>query len=137
VFRPETGDRSPFAVVDTNGTERVGIDHDLAFFGLRARPRDGGPAMVFLRRDGGSSFSIGFKDDALRFTCDQNGTPSFDIRSDGRFTPVTLPDFSESGIQLPYVGDEKPTGGRSGEIRVGKGRLWVNEDGNWRAIPTS
>jgi hypothetical protein len=137
IFRPEQGGASPFAILDTNGHEHVGIDHEYSFFGLRARARDDGPALVIARRGGGASFSFGFKDDSLRVTCDQNGAPSFDISSDGRFTPVTVPDFSQSGLEIPHVGTETPKGGRSGELRIGKGRLWVNDDGDWREIKTS
>jgi hypothetical protein len=54
-------------------------------------------------------------------------------------TPIASVDATGSvrstvGVGTQHVGAGTPTGGQSGDIRVGTNKLWVNDAGNWKSV---
>jgi hypothetical protein len=45
-----------------------------------------------------------------------------------------LLDASTAGIWTRHMGSTTPTGGNSGEVRVGNGKIWVNDAGTWKSV---
>lgn len=41
------------------------------------------------------------------------------------------------GINGGHVGASTPTGGQSGDIKVGNGKLWANDGGTWKSVGIS
>jgi hypothetical protein len=87
------------------------------------------------RADGGGYIDFVYTPDGyFSFINSWTGNMSWQVGANGRFKPTQVIDAAKSGIQLPYTGTTPPSGGSSGEIRVGSDRLWVNANGTWRSI---
>ncbi len=41
------------------------------------------------------------------------------------------------GVNGGHVGSGTPTGGQSGDIKVGNGKIWVNDRNIWKSAPVS
>ncbi len=121
----------PKSWIDTSG--------NLSNFGIRAVPGTApNMALRFSRSDGSNVFGIRYADNgSLEFAYLTGGVASFRIRGSGRFEARQTADFAAFGAQLPHVGARTPSGGYSGEVRVGNDKLWVNDQGVWKSAAVS
>lgn len=46
---------------------------------------------------------------------------------------LNVPDTNDTGIHAPHVASATPSGGRSGDIKVGTNKIWVNDAGTWKS----
>lgn len=50
---------------------------------------------------------------------------------------LNYPDTDDTGTHTVHVASATPTGGRSGDIKVGTGKIWVNDGGTWKSATVS
>lgn len=84
--------------------------------------------------DGGTFFDLTNANGYLTLVNSWTAKPSWRIGGDGRFEPLQVIAAATSGIQLPHTGNGTPSGGQSGEIRVGNGKLWVKDGTQWKSV---
>lgn len=115
-------------------TWRLGADGYMTALKLRADQATR-RVLRFTDYDDRTHFDFTYQDGGyLTFTNAWTATPSFRVGGDGRFEPLQTIQARLTGIQLPHVGGGAPSGGQSGEIRVGNNKLWVNDRGTWKSI---
>ncbi|HEX8101852.1 MAG TPA: hypothetical protein VF533_04530 [Solirubrobacteraceae bacterium] len=134
---PPTSTANAFSVRDSNGTDRVSIDQAFWFSALSVKANAADNRVLTLSQpDRGRQYGFLYSGNALIFRYFSGGLDAFRIGTDGRFAVSRTGDFT-AGAQFPHVGATTPSGGYSGEMRVGNGKLWVNDGGTWRSLPIS
>lgn len=68
---------------------------------------------------------------STRWYSDGYSTSVAEIKVDA--TDAGLGNFFNRGIRSRHVAAATPTGGYSGEIAVGNGKIWVNDAGTWKS----
>jgi hypothetical protein len=130
----------PFALIDSaSGQPRYWIDHNYFHSPIKVRAdATTNRALTIARSDGGGHYAFEYiSDGSLSFRYVTGGVESYRIGGNGRLRTVKPPDFTGSGAQFPHVGGSSPSGGLTGELRVGTNKLWVNDNGSWKSIPVS
>jgi hypothetical protein len=57
---------------------------------------------------------------------------TYDIGASGANRPRTI--YAATGIVTQHMAAATPTGGTSGEVRVGNSKIWVNDAGTWKSV---
>lgn len=128
-----------FALIDSADgvTEKFAIDNAGVMSATTTRAAAGTfPRRVATFTDAAGGTQMGFtyeSDGAFAFRYLTGGVKIWQY-SGGRFQTSVMPDFSGTGAQLPHIGAATPSGGQSGEIRVGNGKIWANDAGTWKSV---
>jgi hypothetical protein len=133
---PTTSKGNPLALIDSStGQPGAMIDQQYYHSAMKVKADPStNRAITLARPDSGGNFGFEYADDgsfSVRYL--SGGVESFRVGGDGRLRTVQPIVFTSSGAQLPYTASARPSGGLSGEIRVGAGRVWVNDAGTWKS----
>lgn len=121
VADPSDGNAKNFRIV-----EYVLVDNNR---GVKAKDTGGTPRLVFsLTGSDNTRLLLGKSTGQFEFVAFDGATTLARITASGRG------DFSVGGITLPHVGSATPTGGTSGDVKVGTGKLWANDAGTWKSV---
>ncbi|HEX8101853.1 MAG TPA: hypothetical protein VF533_04535 [Solirubrobacteraceae bacterium] len=131
---PRTSGANAFVVKDSAGVDQVVIDSAYFLSALRVKARAAdNRALILGNPTKAAQYGFYYAGNAVAFRYFTGGVDAFAVGTDGRFKSV-LPANLTAGGQLPHVGNGTPSGGVSGEIRVGAGgRVWANDGGVWKS----
>lgn len=127
------------SIYDSSAVEKLWIDKDFAISGAAGAGLTvkadvaNGRVLQLEKTDGTIVYGIAHSGNSLRFSYVTGGADSFEIGTDGKFKALTVANFSAVGAYFPHAGAGTPTGGQSGEVRVGTGKIWVNDAGTWKS----
>lgn len=135
---PPSSTANAFSVRDSNGTDRVFVDQAFFFSALSVKAdASSNRVLTLAQADRSTQYGFYYSGNSMVFRYFTGGVDAFRVGTDGRFATNKAGDFSVSGAQFPHVGTGTPSGGYSGELRVGSGKLWVNDGGTWRSLAIS
>jgi len=129
-------------VSDSGDVARLWIDKDFYLSGNH--PIGGGVffkgdatnerPLAMVKSDTSVCYGFTYSGNSIRFRYVTGGVDSWEVGTAGRFKSLAAPDFSATGAQMPHAGASTPSGGQSGEVRVGTGKIWVNDAGTWKSV---
>ena len=130
---PPGSSANALAIKDSSGVGRVTIDRAFYLSALRAKARSDSRVLILANPTRGGQYGFYYSGNAMVFRYFNNGIDSFRVGTDGRFRTLVTANLT-AGAQLPSTGTATPSGGVSGEIRVGAGgRVWCNDGGTWKS----
>jgi hypothetical protein len=129
---PPSSRGNPLAVLDSSGRPRMWIDRDAWANGLRARGDDSNTILSMGTSDLRAVYGLVSGGDDLRLRYYQGAKNVFSVGTDARMLFYAPANLTPAGGQLPHVAGTRPSGGYSGEVRVGTRRIWANDNGTWK-----
>ncbi|MDQ3933432.1 MAG: hypothetical protein M3340_02240 [Actinomycetota bacterium] len=124
-----------FEATNKNRQKTFGVTADGWLTPLKVRSDGTRRPLRMVDSDGTRWFDFQYSDGGyLSFVNTWTGRSSWRVGSDGRLEALQTINARTHGIQVPHVSGGTPSGGSSGEIRVGNNRLWVNDRGTWKSI---
>lgn len=129
-------------VADSGNTARLWVDADGVLGGANATfgsavairaDATNNRALVFRNNADSVSHTFYYSSTSLRLRYLTGGVDVMNFPTDGSVFFYQKPSVANAGIKMRHVAGATPTGGESGDLLIGTGKIWVNDGGTWKS----